>query len=73
LREKKKGMDKLKKQNQLLVDENLAMKKLLENGDQPKPAPLSATVAVVKVWAVCFSFGDVILLGKDNTCIRLDI
>lgn len=51
LKEQKKGLDKLKKQNQLLNDENAAMKKLLETGnEQPKPVPLSASVAVVKVW-----------------------
>eukprot|EP00026_Physarum_polycephalum_P000812 Phypoly_transcript_00813.p1 GENE.Phypoly_transcript_00813~~Phypoly_transcript_00813.p1 ORF type:complete len:753 (+),score=90.98 Phypoly_transcript_00813:85-2343(+) len=64
LLEHKRGMDRLKKQNQLLAEENTAMKKLLETGggdhsissspsssfrDHPKHAPLSPSVAVVKV------------------------
>ena len=51
LKEQERGMNKLKKQNQLLVEENMAMKKLLETGgESPKPAQLSSSsVVVVKV------------------------
>lgn len=56
----KRAMEKIKKQNQLLTDENSAMKKLLETGTTPPtsittttttktPMPLSASIAIVKV------------------------
>lgn len=56
----KKSMEKIKKQNQLLTDENNAMKKIIETGCTPPPqptitqtfkshSPLSASFAIVKV------------------------
>lgn len=78
----KKGMDKLKKQNQLLLEENKAMKQMLEggdhqqkSGDQPKPAPPSANVAVVKVCychiTVCPSLSFACLCINNFICVYI--
>jgi hypothetical protein len=68
LHEQRRGMDKLKKQNQLLEEENAAMKKLLETGADHSIASISSSsspsssfrdhpkqsqsASVVKVWSI---------------------